>query len=61
MTEETPVLIRHARLGEFIAEVLAALGMPQHIVEPTAEPYPSIFAVAEVNGIARAPGLAPLA
>ena len=36
MTEETPVLIRHARLGEFIADVLAALGMPQHIVEPTA-------------------------
>ena len=34
--EETPVLIRHARLGEFIAEVLAALGMPRHIVEPTA-------------------------
>lgn len=36
MTAETPVLIRHTRLGEFITEALAALGMPRHIVEPTA-------------------------
>ena len=33
--EEHLVIIRHTRLGEFIADVLGALGMPQHILEPT--------------------------
>jgi len=33
--EETPVTIHHARLGEFISDVLGALGMPRHILEPT--------------------------
>ena len=36
MTQEAPVMVGHVRLKEFITEVLAALGMPGHIVEPTA-------------------------
>ncbi len=34
--EEAPVLIRHTRLRGFIGGILGALGMPPHIVEPTA-------------------------
>ncbi|MBI3031824.1 MAG: Ldh family oxidoreductase [Candidatus Rokubacteria bacterium] len=33
---EAPVLVQHTRLREFIGRVLGALGMPPHIVEPTA-------------------------
>ena len=33
---ETPVVVSHTRLQEFIGRVLGALGMPPHIVEPTA-------------------------
>jgi LDH2 family malate/lactate/ureidoglycolate dehydrogenase len=33
--EEAPVIVRHARLGAFLADVLGALGMPRHILEPT--------------------------
>lgn len=35
MTGESPVIVSHTRLGEFLAGVLGALGMPRHIVEPT--------------------------
>jgi LDH2 family malate/lactate/ureidoglycolate dehydrogenase len=31
MTGENPVLVDHKRLGEFITDMLAALGMPRHI------------------------------
>ncbi len=34
--QEAPVLVQHTRLREFISRVLGALGMPPHIVEPTA-------------------------
>ena len=34
--QEIPVIVRHTRLGEFITDVLGALGMPRHILEPTA-------------------------
>ena len=33
---DAPVLVQHTRLREFIGRVLGALGMPPHIVEPTA-------------------------
>lgn len=33
--DESPVVVSHVRLGEFIAAVLRALGMPRHILEPT--------------------------
>jgi len=33
--EEAPVIVRHTRLGTFLADVLGALGMPRHILEPT--------------------------
>ncbi|MBI2555655.1 MAG: Ldh family oxidoreductase [Candidatus Rokubacteria bacterium] len=34
--QEAPVVVRHTRLQEFISRILGALGMPPHIVEPTA-------------------------
>ena len=34
--QEAPVLVQHTRLREFISQVLGALGMPPHILEPTA-------------------------
>src|SRR3989304_4654165 len=34
--QEAPVLVSHSRLREFISRILGALGMPPHIVEPTA-------------------------
>ncbi len=34
--QDAPVLVSYARLQEFISQILGALGMPPHIVEPTA-------------------------
>ena len=36
MTEVAAILVSHTRLREFISRILGALGMPPHIVEPTA-------------------------